>query len=158
MTVIRKLWIPLVFFVSACGSVTAPGSAPNDFSSGNFTMNIVASNACPSLADAGRNRSWNVGLEMTGSAVTGYVQGWADPATVVTQVTLAGTANGRMLSLTGSIYETIVGCEQALCYRAEGSLTAMQTGNVLSGTFNGAVGYGTTSCTAADHQVTLTRR
>lgn len=155
---IRKLSIPLVFFVSACGSMTAPGSAPNDFSSGNFAMNIVASNTCTSLADAGRDRSWNVGLVMTGSSVTGYVQGWSDPATVITQVTLAGTANGRMLSLNGSIFETIVGCEQALCYRAEGTLTATQTGNVLIGTFNGAVGYGTTSCTATDHKVTLTRR
>ena len=155
---IRKLWIPLVFFVSACGSVTAPGSASNDFSSGNFGMNIVASNTCTSLADAGRDRSWNVGLVMTGSSVTGYLEGWPDPATVGAQVGLAGTANGRTLSLTGSIYETIVGCDQALCYRAEGALTATQTGNVLSGTFNGAVGYGSTTCTATDHKVTLTRR
>jgi hypothetical protein len=121
-------------------------------------MNIVASNTCTSLTDAGRDRSWNVGLVMTGSSVMGNVQGWSDPATVITQVTLAGTANGRMLSLTGSIFETIVGCEQALCYRAEGTLTATQTGNVLTGTFSGAVGYGTTSCTATDHKVTLTRR
>jgi len=63
-----------------------------------------------------------------------------------------------MLTLAGSIFETIVGCDQALCYRAEGSLTATQTGNVLTGTFNGTVGYGTTSCTATDHKVTLTRR
>lgn len=95
---------------------------------------------------------------MTGSSVVGYVQGWADPATVITQVTLAGTATGRALSLTGSVYETIVGCEAALCYRAEGALSATQTGNVLTGTFNGVVAYDTTSCTATDHKVTLTRR
>jgi hypothetical protein len=154
----KRLCIPLVFLVSACGSVTAPGTAPNDFSSGSFAMNIVASNSCTSLADAGRDRTWSVGLVMTGSSVTGNVQGWPDPATVITQVTLAGTANGRMLSLAGSVYETIVGCEQALCYRAEGSLTATQTGNTLTGAFNGVVAYGTTSCTAADHKVTLTRR
>jgi hypothetical protein len=138
--------------------MSAPSSVPNDFSSGNFTMNIVASSACTSLADAGRNRNWNVGLVMTGSSVTGTVTGWNDPATVITQASLAGTANGRMLSLNGSIFETIVGCEQALCYRAEGTITATQTGNVLSGTFNGTVGYGTTSCTATDHKVTITRR
>ena len=95
---------------------------------------------------------------MTGSSVTGYVQGWSDPNTVIAQVTLAGTATGRMLSLTGSVYETIVGCEQALCYRAEGTTTATQTGNTLTGTLNGVVAYGTTSCTATDHKVTLTRR
>jgi len=156
--VIKKLSIPLVLLLSACGSVTAPGTVPNDFSSGNFTMNIVASNSCTTLADAGRNRNWNVGLVMTGSAVQGNVQGWPDPATVITQVTLAGTANGRMLSLTGSVYETIVGCQPALCYRAEGSLTATQTANVIDGTFNGVVAYDTTSCTAADHKVTFTRR
>jgi len=158
MNVIKNLCIPLVFMVSACGSVTAPGTVPNDFSSGNFTMNIVASNSCTTLADAGRNRSWNVGLVMTGSSVTGNVQGWPDQATVLAQVTLDGTAKGRMLSLAGSIYETIVGCEQALCYRAEGSLSATQTGNILDGTFNGVVAYATTSCTATDHKVTVTRR
>jgi hypothetical protein len=156
--VMNRLCIPLMLLVSACGSVTAPGTVPNDFSSGNFTMNIVASNSCTSLANAGRDRNWNVGLLMTGSAVQGNVQGWPDPATVITQVTLAGSANGRMLSLTGSIYETIVGCEAALCYRAEGSLAATQTGNTLTGTFNGVVAYDTTTCTATDHKVTLTRR
>jgi len=156
--VIRKLCIPLVFLVSSCGGVASPGTPPNDFSSGNFAMNIVAASTCTDLADAGRNRNWNVGLEMTGSAVTGYVQGWSDPNTVIAQVTLAGTATGRMLSLTGSIYETIVGCEQALCYRAEGTTTATQTGNTLTGTLNGVVAYGTTSCTATDHKVTITRR
>ncbi len=147
-----------MFLASACGSVSAPSSVPNDFSSGNFTMNIVASSTCTSLADAARNRNWTVGLVMTGSTVTGNIQGWPDPDTVITQVTLAGTANGRMLSLAGSIYETIVGCEQALCYRAEGALSATQTGNVLEGTFNGVLTYATTSCTATDHKVTLTRR
>lgn len=156
---IKKLCIPLVFLVSACGGVTAPGSVPNDFSSGNFTMNIVASNSCTSLDDAGRNRTVNVGLVMTGSSVTGTLQGWPDPDIIVAaQLTLAGTAKGSMLSLAGSVYETIIGCEQALCYRAEGSLSATQTGNVLDGTFNGVVAYGLTSCTAADHKVTFTRR
>jgi hypothetical protein len=154
----KRLCIPLMFLVSACGSVTAPGTVPDDFSSGNFTMNIVASNSCTTLADAGRDRTWNVGLVMTGSAVTGNVQGWPDPATVITQITLSGTANGRMLSLAGSIYETIAGCELPLCYHAEGSLAATQTGNTLTGTFNGVVGYDTTSCSATDHKVTLTRR
>jgi hypothetical protein len=154
----KRLCILLVFLVSACGSVTAPGTVPDDFSSGNFTMNIVASNSCTTLADAGRDRTWNVGLVMTGSTVTGNVQGWPDPATVITQITLSGTANGRMLSLAGSIYETIAGCKSAFCYHAEGSLTATQTGNTLAGTFNGVVGYDTTSCTATDHKVTLTRR
>ena len=147
-----------MFLVSACGSVSAPSSLPNDFSSGNFNMNIVASSSCTSLANPGRDRNWNGGLVMNGSTVTGNVQGWPDPATVITQVTLAGTANGRMLSLTGSIYETIVECEQALCYRAEGTLSATQTGNVLEGTFNGVLTYAATSCTATDHKVTLTRR
>lgn len=154
----RRLTVSLVFLVSACGGVTSPGTPPDDFSSGNFTMNIVAANTCSDLVEAGRNRSWNVGLFMTGSAVTGTVQGWTDPNTVVAQVTLAGTATGRMLSLTGSIFETIVGCEQSLCYRAEGTTTASQTGNTLTGTLNGVVAYGTTSCTATDHKVTLTRR
>lgn len=154
----RRLTASLVFLVSACGGVTSPGTPPDDFSSGNFTMNIVAANTCSDLVEAGRNRSWNVGLFMTGSAVTGTVQGWTDPNTVVAQVTLAGTATGRMLSLTGSIFETIVGCEQSLCYRAEGTTTASQTGNTLTGTLNGVVAYGTTSCTATDHKVTLTRR
>ena len=154
----KRLCIPLVFLLSGCGSITAPGTAPNDFSSGNFAMNIVASNSCTSLADAGRDRNWNVGLVMTGSTVTGNIQGWSDPATVVTQGALAGTASGRMLSLAGSIYETIVDCQPALCYRAEGSIDATQTGNTLTGTFNGVVAYDTTSCTATDHKVTLTRR
>ena len=158
MNVIRKLCIPLTFLASACGSIAAPGPASNDFSSGNFAMNLVASDACPSLAEPGSDRSWNVGLVMAGSSVMGTVQGWPEPATVITQVTLAGNANGRTLSLAGSIFETIVGCEQTLCYRAEGALTATQTGNVLTGTFNGTIGYATTSCTATDHKVTLTRR
>ena len=155
---LRRLAFTLVICLSACGGVTDPSTPPNDFSTGNFAMNIVASDSCATLADAARNRSWNVGLVMTGSSVTGYVQGWADPATVITQVTLAGTATGRTLSLAGSVYETIVGCEAALCYRAEGALSATQTGNVLTGTFNGVVAYDTTSCTATDHKVTLTRR
>jgi hypothetical protein len=154
----RRLAIAIVTGLSACGGVTDPSSPPNDFSSGNFAMNIVASETCTALADAGRNRSWNVGLVATGSSVMGNVQGWPDPATVFTQVTLTGTANGRMLTLTGSIFERIVGCAPLDCYRAEGTVTATQTGYVLTGTFNGVVGYDTTSCTATDHKVTLTRR
>jgi hypothetical protein len=155
---IRRLAFALVICLAACGGVADPSSPPNDFSSGNFAMNIVASSSCTTLADAGRNRGWNVGLVMTGSSVTGNVQGWSDPATVIVQVTLMGTATGRTLTLTGSIFETIVGCEAALCYRAEGTMNATQTGNVLNGTFNGTVGYDTTSCTATDHKVTITRR
>jgi hypothetical protein len=155
---IRRLAFALVICLSACGGVTDPSTPPNDFSTGNFAMNIVASDSCTTLADAGRNRGWNVGLVLTGSAVVGTVQGWSDPATVITQITLAGTTTGRTLSLTGSVYETIVGCTPALCYRAEGTMAATQTGNVLTGTFNGVVAYDATSCTATDHKVTLTRR
>jgi len=150
--------LTIVLALSACGGVTDPNTPPNDFSSGNFTMNIVASNSCTALADAGRNRNWKVGLVMTGSSVTGTGQGWPDPATVITQVTLTGTASGRTLMLSGSIFETIVGCAASLCYRAEGTINAMQTGNVLNGTFDGVVAYDTTSCTATDHKLTLTRR
>jgi hypothetical protein len=155
---IRRLALALVICLASCGGVTDPNTPPNDFSTGNFAMTIAASDSCTTLADPARNRSWNVGLVMTGSSVVGNVQGWSDPATVITQVTLAGTATGRMLSLTGSVYETIIGCTPALCYRAEGTMAATQTGNVLTGTFNGVVAYDATSCTANDHKVTLTRR
>jgi hypothetical protein len=154
----QRLAIAMLMGVSACGGVTDPSSPPNDFSSGNFAMNLVASDTCTTLADAGRNRSWNVGLVATGSSVTGNLQGWPDPATAIAQVTLTGTAKGRMLTLTGSISERIVGCAPLDCYRAEGTLNATQTGYVLAGTFNGVVAYDATSCTATDHKVTLTRR
>ena len=121
-------------------------------------MNIVASDTCTALADAGRSRTWNVGLVATGSSVTGSVQGWPDPATVITQIALTGSTEGRKLTLTGWILERIVGCEPVNCYRAEGTLDATQTGYVLAGTFNGLIGYDATSCTATDHKVTLTRR
>jgi hypothetical protein len=155
---LRRCALPIVLALSACGGVTDPSTPPNDFSSGNFTMNIVAANSCTPLADAGRNRSWNVGLVMTGSSVTGTIQGWPDPATVISQVTLTGTASGRTLMLTGSIFERIVGCAASLCYRAEGTMNATQTGYVLNGTLDGVVAYDSTSCTATDHRLTLTRR
>ena len=154
----RRLAIAIAIGLPACGGVTDPSSPPNDFSSGNFTMNIVASDACTALADAGRNRSWNVGLLAAGSSVTGDLQGWPDPATAVAQAAFTGTAKGRMLTLTGSIFERIVGCAPLDCYRAEGTLNATQTGYVLTGTFDGVIGYDTTTCTAPDHKVTLTRR
>jgi hypothetical protein len=154
----RRLCIATVVGLSACGGVTNPSSPPNDFSSGNFAMNIVASDTCTALADAGRDRRWNVGLVTTGSSVTGTVQGWPDPATVIAQLALTGSTEGRTLTLTGLIVERIVGCAPVDCYRAEGTLNATQTGYVLTGTFNGVVSYDATSCTASDHKVTLTRR
>jgi hypothetical protein len=154
----RRLAIATVTGLCACGGVSDPSSPPNDFSTGNFAMNIVASDACTALADAGRDRSWKVGLVATGSSVTGNLQGWTDPATVITQLTLTGTASGRMLTLQGAIFERIVGCAPLDCYRAEGTLNATQAGYALTGTFNGVIGYDATTCTATDHKVTLTRR
>lgn len=144
--------------VSSCGSITAPGTPLNDFSSGNFSVNIVASATCTSLADAGRNRNWKIGLIMTGSTVSSSMQGWGDPATVVSQTTLQGTASGSSLKLTGYIIDTVDGCATTLCYRAEGTITATQSGNVINGTLDGVVTYEQTTCTATDHAVTLVRR
>jgi len=56
------------------------------------------------------------------------------------------------------MYDTIDGCSNSLCYRAEGTITATQSGNVIRGTLNGVVTYDTTTCTATDHKVTLTRQ
>ena len=150
--------IVLVVFVSACGSVTEPGSGPSDFSSGNFRVNIVASDACTTLAPAGHDRSWNMGLVKSGPVVSVSMQGWDATTTVVAQTDFAGTANGSSLTLTGGVFDAIYGCATTLCYRAEGTITAMQSGNVLTGTLNGAVSYDLTTCTATTHKVTLTRR
>jgi hypothetical protein len=155
---IRYLGIALVICLSGCGGVTNPGSPPNDFSSGNFLLNIVASDSCTTLADPGRNRSWNMGLVMTGTIVSVTMQGWPDETTVIAQTNMAGTANGSSLILVGSIFDTVVACAEPLCYRGEGTITATQSGNVIRGTLNGVVAYEQTSCTAADHKVTFTRR
>jgi len=155
---IRQFVIALVVFISACSSVTEPGSGPSDFSSGNFRLNIVASDACTALAAAGHDRSWNMGLVTSGSVVSVTMQGWDATTTVVAQTNFAGTANGSSLTLTGGVVDTIYGCATTLCYRADGAITATQSGNVLTGTLNGAVTYEFTTCTATDHKVTLTRR
>jgi hypothetical protein len=144
--------------VSACGSVANPASPSSDFSSGNFSLNIVASGTCMALAEAGRDRSWRIGLVKTGSAVASSMQGWSDSATVWSQTNLQGTASGSSLKLTGYIYDTVDGCSNALCYRAEGTITATQSGNVINGTFNGMLTYEQTTCTAPDHTVTFRRR
>jgi hypothetical protein len=60
--------------------------------------------------------------------------------------------------LGGYIYETITGCTDPFCYRAEGTLTARQSGAAISGTLNGVLTYDGTACTAPDHKVTLTRQ
>ncbi|HTH04029.1 MAG TPA: hypothetical protein VL882_27325 [Vicinamibacterales bacterium] len=156
-TVFRAAGVVLLLSATACGGISNPASPPSDFSSGNFAMNIVASNTCSTLADAGRNRGWRLNLVKTGSSVIGYMQGWSDKATVSSQTTLAGTANGSSLSLTGSIYDTVAGCAEALCYRAEGTITATQSGNVINGTLNGVLTYEFTTCSATDHKVTFTR-
>ena len=158
VNIFRQSTIALVVFVSACSSVTEPGSGPTDFSSGNFRLEIVASDACTTLASAGHDRSWNMGLVKSGSVVSVSMQGWDATTTVVAQTVFAGTANGSSLMLTGSVFDTIFGCATTLCYRAEGTITAMQSGNVLTGTLNGVVTYEFTTCTATDHKVTLTRR
>jgi hypothetical protein len=155
---IRRLGITLVICLSGCGSVTNPAAPPNDFSAGNFALNIVASNSCSTLPDAGRNRNWNIGLVKTGSAVAATMMGWPETAAVFSQTNFAGTANGSSLMLVGYIYDRIVGCEASLCYRAEGTITATQSGDVITGTLNGVVAYDATTCTAADHKVMLTRR
>ena len=143
---------------TACGKINNPGFPPDDFSSGNFSMSIVASSACTTLADAGRNRTWKVGLVKTGSAVAAYMEGWGDSATVFSQTTLTGSATGSSLMLTGSIYDTIAGCTESLCYRAEGTITATQSGNVITGALSGVLTYDATTCPASDHKVTFTRQ
>ena len=158
VNLIRQSAIALVVFVSACSSVTEPGSGPSDFSSGNFRLNVVASDACTTLAAAGHDRSWNMGLVKSGSVVSVSMQGWDATTTVVAQTDFAGTANGSSLTLTGGVFDTIYGCATTLCYRADGTITATQSGNALTGTLNGAVTYELTTCTATDHKVTLTRR
>jgi hypothetical protein len=156
---IRQSSLLLVICLSGCGGVVNPASPPNDFSDGNFATHIVASNSCSTLPDAARSRNWNIGLVKTGPTVLATMEGWPDSmATVISQTNLAGTANGSSLMLAGYIYDTIVGCEAALCYRAEGTVTATQSGNVISGTLTGVVGYDATTCTATDHKVTFTRR
>jgi hypothetical protein len=155
---LRAAGVLLVILMSACGSIANPASPPNDFSSGNFSMTIVASSTCTTLADAGRNRSWKMGLVKTGSTVTASTQGWSDPATVFSQANLMGSATGSSLRLTGSIYDTVVGCAEALCYRAEGTITATQSGNVINGSLSGVLTYEFTTCSATDHTVTFTRQ
>ena len=158
VNIIRQSAIALVVLVSACGGVTEPGSGPSDFSSGNFMLNIVASDACTTLAASGHNRSWNMGLVKGSSVVSVTMQGWDATKTVVAQTNFAGTANGSSLMLTGWVFDTIDGCATTLCYRAEGTITATQSGNVLTGTLNGVVTYEFTTCTATAHKVTLIRR
>lgn len=148
----------LLVFLSSCGGIASPTSSSNEFSSGNFSMNLVASNACVTLADSGRNRNFKIGLVKTGSSVSSVMQGWSDSATVFAQTNLAGTATGSSLTLSGYLFETINGCSDPLCYRAEGTMTATQSGDVISGTLNGVLTYELTTCTAPDHKVTLTRQ
>jgi len=157
-TTVRPAGVALLIFLSSCGSINNPASPPNDFSSGNFSLNIVASATCTALADAGRNRSWKVGLVKEGSTVTGSIQGWSDRATVFSQTTLAGTASGTSLMLAGTIFDTVDGCSTTLCYGAVGTITATQSGYVINGTLNGTLTYELTTCTASDHKVTFTRQ
>ena len=147
----------LLVWLSSCSNVSNPASPPNDFSSGNFSMNILAAEACSTLADPGRNRNWKIGLVTTGSAVSSYIQGYSESA-VISQTNLAGTAHGSSLLLSGYMFDTIDGCSNPLCYRAEGTITGTQSGNVIRGTLNGVLTYDTTTCTAPDHKVTLTRQ
>ena len=156
--IFRAAGVIVLISVTACGSVNNPASPPNDFSSGNFSMTIVASGTCSTLADAGRNRGWKMGLVKTGSSVVASMQGWTDAATVFAQTNMVGTASGSSLMLTGAIYDTVVGCAESLCYRAEGSITATQSGNVINGTLSGALTYEFTTCSATDHKVTFTRQ
>jgi len=99
-----------------------------------------------------------MGLVKTGSSVVASMQGWTDAATVFAQTNMVGTASGSSLMLTGAIYDTVVGCAESLCYRAEGSITATQSGNVINGTLSGALTYEFTTCSATDHKVTFTRQ
>jgi hypothetical protein len=150
--------IVLLIFAAGCGSISNPASPSNDFSSGNFALNIVASSTCTGLADAGRNRSWKMGLVKTGSTVAASMQGWPDAATVISQSSLSGTATGSSLTLTGGIYDTVIDCGTPLCYRAEGTITGTQSGTVINGTLNGVLTYEFTACQASDHKVTFTRQ
>lgn len=161
-TVIAHRFRPLAGFfllvwLSSCGGVANPAAPPNDFSSGNFSINILAADTCSTLATPGHNRNWKIGLVTTGSAVTSVIQGYSESA-VISQTNLAGTAKGSSLLLSGYIFDTIDGCPNPLCYRAEGTITATQSGNVIRGTLNGVLTYDTTTCTATDHKVTLTRQ
>lgn len=149
--------LSLLVWLSSCSSISNPTSPPNDFSSGNFSINILAADTCSTLATPGRNRTWKLGLVATGSAVVSVMQGYSESA-ALSQTNLAGTANGSSLLLSGYIFDTIDGCSNSLCYRAEGTITATQSGNVLRGTLNGVLTYDTTTCTATDHKVTLTRQ
>jgi hypothetical protein len=149
--------VALLVSVASCSSISNPASPPNDFSSGNFAMNIVAAESCSTLADPGRNRNWKIGLVATGSAVSSSIQGYSESA-VISQTNLAGTAHGSSLLLSGYIFDTIDGCSNSLCYRAEGTITATQSGTVIRGTLNGVLTYDMTTCTAPDHKVTLTRQ
>ena len=143
---------------SACGSIANPNAPPNDFSSGNFTLNIVASSTCTALPDAARNRGWKLGLVKTGSDVIASIQGWSDSSTVFSQTNFTGSASGSSLMLTGWISDTVVGCTPALCYQAEGKIVATQSGNIINGTLDGVVTFDSTTCAAADHRVTFTRQ
>jgi hypothetical protein len=150
--------LALIVCLSSCGSIASPESRSNQFSSGNFSVNVVASSSCRTLADSGRNRTFKIGLVQTGSSVSSFMAGWSDSATVFAQTNLAGTATGSSLSLNGHIYETITGCSDPFCYRAEGTITATQSGNIVNGTLNGVLAYDSTTCAASDHKVTLTRQ
>jgi hypothetical protein len=153
-----RVSIVLLILAAGCGGISDPTSPPNDFSSGNFSMNIVASSSCATLADAGRNRSWKMGLAKTGSAVSASMQGWSDSATVFSQTNMAGSATGSSLRLSGWIYDTVDGCGTSLCYGADGTITGTQSGYTISGTLNGVLTYEYTTCTASDHRVTFTRQ
>jgi hypothetical protein len=154
----RVAGLALLIVLSSCGRIISPGSPPDDFSSGNFALTINASPSCTTLADAGRSRSWKIGLVTDGPSVTGAMEGWSDSAIVISQTTLGGTASGSSLQLTGYIYDTVDGCSMPLCYRAEGTITATQSGNVISGTLDGMLTYDQTTCAARDHQVRLMRQ
>jgi hypothetical protein len=121
-------------------------------------MAIVASSTCTTLPDAARNRGWKMGLVKTGSDVVASMQGWSDSATVFSQTNLTGSASRSSLMLNGWVYDTVVGCAAALCYQADGRITATQSGNVITGTLNGAVTYDSVTCQAPDHKVTFTRQ
>ena len=121
-------------------------------------MNIVASSTCTTLPDVAKNRGWKIGLVKTGSDVVASMQGWTSPATVSSQTVLTGSATGSALMLQGYIYDTVVGCAESLCYRAEGTITATQSGNVINGTLSGVLTYEFTACSATDHKVTFTRQ
>ena len=87
------------------------------------------------------------------------MQGWSgNPNTVFSQTDLAGTASGSALKLSGHIYDTVDGCATALCFRAEGTITATQTGNAINGSLDGVLTYEFTTCQASDHKVTFTRQ